>query len=128
MPARRAGRLVRKSTADTARNANLPALFDGADRHHSTKSDCRPRRGCSGRIAWHARADARTARALGFVQRHAVDDHLSPSVSLAKPIALGKAQSLGRYDARAGASRETDQRETAKLFSVAARGQWDNSR
>src|SRR6266581_3844078 len=122
MPTGRAGWFVRKSPADAARDANVPAVFDGTDRYHQTESHCRARcRGSRG-TSWDARADARTARALGFVQRHAANDHLSSGVSVAQPIAVGKTQSLGRHDASSGAARQTDQRKAAKLFSVRVGG------
>src|SRR5438477_10770920 len=118
MPSRYAGQFVWQSRADTDRDANLPAVSDRTDRHHPTESDRRPWRGRGGRTSRDARADARIARPLGFIQRHAVDGHVSPRVSVAKPIALGKTKSVGRHDASSGAARETDQREAAKLFLV----------
>src|SRR5204862_2974083 len=127
MPSRRAGWFVWKSRTNSARNANLPAVFDGTDRDHQTESARRPRRGGGGRTSRHARADARIAWTLGFIQRHAADGDLSPGLSIAKPIAVGKTQSLGRHDASPGAARQTDQRKAAKLFFVIAI-QRDNSR
>src|SRR5262249_41962767 len=118
MPAGHAGQRLWQSAADAARDANLPAIFDGTDRHHPTESDRGARRGGGGRTSWDALADARTARTLEFVQWHAANGHLSSGVSAAKSVAVGETQGVGRHDASLGATRETDQREAAQLFSV----------
>src|SRR6266446_485919 len=122
MPAGRAGRFVRKSRTNAARDANVPAVFDGTDRHHPAKSNRRAWCGGGGRTSWNARADARSTRPLEFVQRHAVDGHLSSGISVAKPIAVGKTQGLGRHDASSGSARKTYQRKAAKLFFISVCG------
>src|SRR5207302_2891950 len=96
----------------------LPAFSDGADRNYSAESDCRSRRGRGGRAARQSRHDAGVAWALEFIQGHTADDYLSSRLSVAKPIALGKTQGLGRHASSPGTTRNADQRETAKLFSL----------
>src|SRR6266487_4412777 len=113
-----AGRLVWKPCTDAGRNADMSPLPHGADRHYSTESVGGAGRSCSRRSAWHTRDDARIARTLAFIQWHAVDDHLSSCIPAAKSIAFRETESLGRHAAGARATRKTDQRKTAKLFSV----------
>src|SRR5215475_5072458 len=119
MPAGHAARLFWESRTDAGRNANVPALPRRADQRYSAESVSRARRGRRGRSAWRARDDARIARALAFVQWHAVDDYLSSCLPAAEPVAFGETESLGRHDASARATRKTNQRKTTKLFSVA---------
>src|SRR6266545_1594269 len=118
MPAGHAGRLVWEPRTDTGRNADVPALPPRTDRHHSTQSVGRAGRCRCGRSAWRARDDERIARALALIQRHPVDDYLSSSLPVAEPVPLGETESLGRHAASAGATRKTNQRKTAELFSV----------
>jgi len=54
------------------------------------------RRGRRGRFARRARNDARFARTLAFVSRNAINDHVSPGVSVAKSGALGKNARCGK--------------------------------
>src|SRR5579864_9664705 len=118
MPTGYAGQRLRQSTADSARDGNLPAVPDGADRNHSTESNRRTGRSSSGRTSWNPSADARIARTVERIQRHAANDHLSPRIPVAKPGPEGKTQGLGRHDAGPRAARKTDQRKTAQLFSL----------
>src|SRR5438128_55228 len=118
MPAGHAGRLVWKSRAHANGNADLPAVSCRADRDHSAESVDRARCGRGGRFARHTRNDAGITRAMAFLQPDAIDDYLSPSVPPPKSGAFGKAESLGRYAASAGATRSADHRAAAKLFSV----------
>src|SRR2546430_12582854 len=57
---------------------------------------------------------------MALLQWNAVDDYLSSRVSAAQPIAVGKAESLGRHASSAGAAGTTDHGKTAQLFPVAA--------
>src|SRR5581483_3811039 len=118
MPAGHAARLLWEPRTNAGRNADVPALPHRADRHYSAQSAGRSRCGRCGRPAWRAWGHARIARALAFLQPDAVDDHLSSSVSAAEPVTHREAESLGRHAPSARTTRKTDQRETAKLFSV----------
>src|SRR6266567_7931200 len=120
MPAGHAGRLVWKSRAHTNGDADLPAVSYRADRDHSAESVDRARCGRGGRFARHTWNDAGTTRAMAFLQPDAIDDYLSPGVSAPKSGPFGKAASLGRYAASAGATRSADNRTAAKLFFVGA--------
>src|ERR687888_2469848 len=118
MPSRYAGQLLWKPRADTRRNADVPPLSRRADRHYSTESVGRPRRRRSGGLAWRTRNDARITWTLAFIQRHAVDDHVSSCFPAAEPVAVRETESLGRHAASPGAIGKTNQRKTTKLFSV----------
>src|SRR5256886_12775026 len=120
MSSRCAVGFVRKSRTNPAGDANLSTVFARADRHYPTEGDRRARGRRGGRPSRGARTDAGIARALELIQRDAVNDHLSPGLSLAKSVTFGKAQSLGGHDASFGAPGKTNQRKTAKLFSVNA--------
>src|SRR5215813_217957 len=119
MSARHAVRLFWKSGTDTGGNADVPALPHRTNRHYSAESVGRARRGGSGRFARHARNHARMARTLAFLQRDSVNDYLSSGVPVEEPVAHRETEGLGRHDASARATRKTNQRKTAKLFSVA---------
>src|SRR6266496_125652 len=121
MPARHAVGELWKSRANAHRDANVPALSGGANRNYSAESLGRAGRSCRGRLAWHARSHARTARPLARLQRYPAHDHISSCLLAPKPGAFGKTQSLGRHAPSAGATRSTDHRTTAKLFSLRVR-------
>src|SRR5947208_2858329 len=118
MPPGHAGRLVREPCADTGRDADMPPLSHRADRYYSAQGPGRAGRSRCRRPSWSTRDDAGIARALALIQRHSVDDHLSSRLPAAEPVALRETESLGRHDAGARAARKTNQRKTAKLFSV----------
>src|SRR5207248_1378538 len=118
MPSEHAGRLVREPCANTGRDADMPSLPSRADRYYSAQGTGRAGRSRSRRPSWRTRDNAGIARALAFIQRHAVDDHLSSRLPAAEPVALRETESLGRHDAGPRATRKTNQRKTAKLFSV----------
>src|SRR2546430_5215150 len=122
MPSEHAGRLVREPCANTGRDADMPSLPSRADRYYSAQGTGRAGRSRSRRPSWRTRDNAGIARALAFIQRHAVDDHLSSRLPAAEPVALREAESLGRHDAGPRATRKTNQRKTAKLFSVICSG------
>src|SRR5437868_3426087 len=116
MPSEHSGRLVWEPCAHAGRDADMPSLPCQADRYYSAQGPGRAGRSRGRRPSWSARDDAGITRALAFIQRHAVDDHLSSRIPVAEPVALRKTKSLGRHDASARATRKTDQRKTAKLF------------
>src|SRR2546428_11984923 len=118
MPAGHAGRFVWKSCTDATGDADLSAIFSRTDRDHSTESVGRAWCSRGGRLARHARDDARIARPMAFLQWDAVDDYLSPSVLAPKSGAFRKTESLGRYAASSRATRAADHRTAAKLFFV----------
>src|SRR4029450_11419522 len=118
MPAGHAGRLVWEPCAHTGRDADMPSLSRRADRYYSAEGPGCPGRRRRRRPSWSTRDNAGIARALAFIQRHSVDDHLSSRLPAAEPVALRETESLGRHDASSRATRKTDQRKTAKLFSV----------
>src|SRR5437660_2262604 len=98
----------------------MPTLPPRTDRHYSTESVGRAGRGRGGRSARHTWDNAGIARTLALIQRHPADDYLSSSLPATESVAFRKKESLGRHAASARASRKTNQRETTKLFSVAA--------
>src|SRR6184192_2747421 len=117
----RAGQLLTKiikAMGFSREDVYMPSLSHRADRYYSAQGPGRAGRSRGRRPSWCTRDDAGIARALAFIQRHAVDDHLSSRLPAAEPVALRETESLGRYDAGARATRKTDQRKTAKLFSV----------
>src|SRR6266496_3521718 len=118
MPAGHAGRLVWEPRANTGRDADMPPLPCRADRYYSAEGPGRARRSRCGGFARHTWDDARIARTLAFIQRHSIDDYLSSCLPAAEPVAFRETESLGRHDASARTTRKTDQRKTAKLFSV----------
>src|SRR4029077_5904493 len=121
MPARHASRFVWKPRTDAGRNADVPAIPPRADRYYSTESFGRAGRSRGRGFAWSTRNNARIARTLAFIPRHAVDDYLSSCLPAAEPVAFGKKESLGGHDASARPTGKTDQRETTKLFFVVRR-------
>src|SRR4030095_2013948 len=120
MPAGHAGRLVWEPRSNAGRNADVPPLSPRTDRYYSAESVDRAGRSRCGGFAWLTRRNARTAWTLAFIQRHTVDDHLSSGLSAAEPGPSRETEGLGRHDASPRASRKANQRETAKLLSVAA--------
>src|SRR5437763_117795 len=118
MPSEYAARLLREPCANSGGDADMPALPCRADRYYSAHGAGRAGLSRSRGPSWSARDNAGIARALAFIQRHAVDDHLSSRLPAAEPVALRETESLGRHDAGARAARKTNQRKTAKLFSV----------
>src|SRR5438132_5526619 len=118
MPAGHAGRLVWKSGTHANGDADLPTVSCRADRDHSAESVDRARCNRGGRLARHARDDARIARPMAFLQWDGVDDYLSPGVLAPKSGAFRKTESLGRYAASSRATRAADHRTAAKLFFV----------
>src|SRR6476646_1336609 len=109
-----------KSRTHPDRDADLPAVSGGADRDYSTEIGGRARCSRGRGPARNARDHAGIARTLARLQRHSADDHVSPCLLAPKPGAFGKTQSLGRHAPGVGATRSTNHRATAKLFSVAA--------
>src|SRR5437016_12796637 len=100
----------------------MPSLPSRADRYYSAQGTGVAGPSRSKRTCWRTRDNAAIARALAFIQRHAVDDHLSSRLPAAEPVALRETESLGRHDAGPRATRKTNQRKTAKLFSVICSG------
>ena len=120
VPTGYASRQFWESPAHADRDANVPALSTGTDRHHSAKCIGRAgRRRCRG-VARNASGNARIAWPLAYLQQHSADDHISPRILAAKPGAFRKTQSLGRHASSDGATRATHQRAATKLFPVAA--------
>src|SRR5207244_5238155 len=122
MSSEHAGRLVREPCAYAGRDADMPSLPSRADRYYSAQGTGRAGRSRRRRPSWRTRDNAGIARALAFIQRHAVDDHLSSRLPAAEPVALRETESLGRHDAGPRATRRTNQRKTAKLFSIICSG------
>src|SRR5207244_5289701 len=73
---------------------------------------------------WNSPNNARPARPLTHLQPHSSNDHLPSCVLAQKPGTFGKTQGLGRHASGARAPRQTDQRTTAKLFSVSTPPCW----
>src|SRR5437763_14767286 len=118
MPSEHAGRLVREPRANTGRDADMPSLPCRTDRYYTAEGPGRAGRSRGRGSSWRTRDNAGIARALAFIQRHAVDDHLSSRLPAAEPVPLRVTERLGRHAAAHRATRKTNQRKTAKLCTV----------
>src|ERR1051326_4433579 len=113
--------LPRSAPPGTAgRAADLPVVPGGADRGHTTESAGRARRNRGGGPSRNARGNARIARPLARLQHNPAHDHISSRLPATEPSAFRKTQGLGRHAPGSRATRPTNHRPSAKLFSVAA--------
>ena len=67
-------------------------------------------------LARISRDDARIARPMAFLRKHAAHDHVSPVVFVAQSGAFGKTKSLGRHAASARAIGATDHGKATRNY------------